>query len=298
MKKKPLIAYFSILVLISGGFIAGIKLMGKSGNYLAGPYMFGPAISAFFTRLFFYGNRFSDAHLRLGRWRDYLRFWAITLGIVLVSYVVYTLFGSISWDFSGGTFLLRLKDQMAMTGKDINDLPAGLTPKAMLVLFFIGGLTIFNIPMTLTGFGEEFGWRGFMFPQLYRIRPWIGFIIGGLIWFAWHLPLLLVMPGGAELSPWQQTLNITVLAVGSVFTFIFFAYVYARSGTIWLASFVHAVFNNGSQSFSYFASVDNQLLANLGLAVTMFCVVAVLFLRKDFEIFDTFFSGEKGTTDG
>ena len=53
-----------------------------------------------------------------------------------------------------------------------------------MIVALIGGLTVFNIlPGVVAGFGEEFGHRGFMFPQLYAIKPWIGLIIGGLIWY-------------------------------------------------------------------------------------------------------------------
>ena len=86
MKKRPLIAYLALLTLISGGIIVGMKQMGKAGNYLAGVYMLGPAIAAILTRLFFYEARFRDAHLGFGSLKDYLRFWGITLVVVLISY--------------------------------------------------------------------------------------------------------------------------------------------------------------------------------------------------------------------
>ena len=294
MKKRPLIAYLVLITLMSGGFIIGMKQMGQAGNYLAGAYMLGPAIAAIITRLFFHEARFKDAHLGFGRLKDYLRFWGITLAVVLVSYVMYTILGSISWDFSGATFLTQLEDQMALSGQSIDELPAGLTPRMMLFIFLVGGLTIFNIPLMITGFGEEFGWRGLLFPQLCRARLVAGFVIGGLIWFAWHVPLTLVMPSTVDFTAWQHICNGIVLAIGSIFTFVFFAYVYARSGSIWVASFVHAVFNNGSRSFSYFATVENQILANLGLAITMLAVVAFLYSRKEFEVFEEFFTKEEG----
>ena len=287
--ERPLTAYLILVSVFSGAFVIAMKLAGESGNYLAGPYMFTPAIAALFTRLFFYEKKFKDARLGFGRWRDYFRFWWITLVVVAFSYIIFTLVGAISWDFSGDTFLGQLKEPMEMSGKSINDLPEGMTPKMMLILFFAGGLTIFSIPMTLTGFGEEFGWRGLMFPLLYRDGHLLrGFVIGGLIWFAWHMPLMIVMPSPEGLTAQYHILNALVLAVGSIFTFVFFAWVYVRSGTIWVASFVHAVFNNGSRSFAYFTKVENQLLANIGLAATMLLVVAFLFWRGELKVFREF----------
>jgi len=59
----------------------------------------------------------------------------------------------------------------------------------------------------IMGFGEEIGYRSFMFPQLFKIKPQLGIFIGGLIWFAWHLPLPLVIPQTAQYPLWQNSLN-------------------------------------------------------------------------------------------
>jgi membrane protease YdiL (CAAX protease family) len=182
---------------------------------------------------------------------------------------------------------------MALSGRNIEDLPTGFTPGLMLLIFFVGGLTIFNIPLIFVGMGEEFGWRGFLFPQLCRSRLAGGFIVGGLIWFAWHLPLVMIMPTKVDFTLGQHLLNGLVLAVGTILSFIYFAYVYAKSGTIWVAALAHTVFNNGSRSFSYFATVEDQLLANLGLVVTMFLVLALLFLRQELAVFEKFLAEER-----
>ena len=96
--------YLVLVALISGGFVIAMKTIGERGNYLAGPYMFAPAIAAFLTRTFFSERGFSDARLGPGRWGDYFRFWAITVGIVVLSYIFYTITGSIEWDAGGDTF--------------------------------------------------------------------------------------------------------------------------------------------------------------------------------------------------
>jgi len=295
MRKSPLAIYLFSLFVLCSAVIVGAKMLGQQGTYLAQGYMLTPAIAAAFTRLFFYKPRFKDANLRFGRIKDYVRFWLLSIGITVLSYALFTVLGGITWDFTGQTFLERLAQQFAATGQDINaPLPLGLTPKTMLILYFVGGLTVFNIiPGIITGFGEEFGHRGFMFPLLYQIKPRVGIIIGGLIWYAWHLPLALVIPQTAHYPLWQNLLNYIILAVGSVCTFTFLAYIYVKSESVWVTSVAHVALNNAGASFSYFAVIKNQVLANLGLTLTMIIVVAVLYWRKDLNIFAAYFAGKR-----
>ena len=266
-------------------------MLGQQGAYLAQGYMMTPAIAALIVRLFFYKPRFKDANLRFGRIQDYLKFWLISIGITVLSYALFTVLGGITWDFTGQAFLERLAQQFAAEGQDITaTLPPGFTPQMMMIIFFVGGLTVFNImPGIITGLGEEFGHRGFMFPLLYQIKPWVGIIIGGLIWYAWHLPLALVAPQTVQYPLWQTLLNFIILAIGSVCTFTYLAYVYVKSKSVWVTSVAHIVMNNSAASFSYFAILQNQVLANLGLTLTMMIVIAILYHRKELSIFTEYF---------
>lgn len=287
MNNKTLAVYFALLVALCAGFILGAKMLGEGGAYLAQAYMLTPALSALLTRLFFYKPRFRDAYLRFGRAGDYLKYWLYSLGITGLSYIFYTLLGAIRWDFTGEIFLDRLAAQFAATGQNIaNTLPRGFTPQLMLVLFFFGGLTIFNIfPGIVTGLGEEFGHRGFMFPALYRIKPWVGLVIGGLIWYTWHLPLVLVIPQVEKMPFWLGLLNVTMLAVASICTHTYLAYVYVRSRSIFVVSIAHISMNNAAAALSYFVVIQNQVLANAGLALTMLVVMTILLTKNSFRDF-------------
>lgn len=291
MKNKSLIAYLVIITLISTIFVMLMKMLGQQGNYLAGVYMLTPAIAAIITRVFFHNQKFKDANLKLGKLKHWFLFWGVAIGITLLSYLIFTLLGAIVWDFSGQTFLSKLSEQMASFGQNMTELPKGMTPFMMLLFFAIGGLTIFNImPGIIMGFGEEFGWRGLMFPALYKIKPWIAFIVGGLIWYAWHIPLGLVLPATESLKIWQSVLNYMFLGTGTICSFIFLAYIYVKTESIWITSFVHIVLNNSARSFSYFVSVTDQFMANLGLMITMLIVVAVLYFSKEWKIFRNYFN--------
>lgn len=297
MKKSPLVIYFLILLVLSSAVIVGAKMLGQQGAYLAQFYMLTPAITAIITRLFFYKPKFSDANLRFGKLSDYFKFWIISICITALSYALFTLLGSITWDFTGQVFLDRLAEQFAAAGQDINaSLPHGLTPMTILLLYFVGGLTIFNIlPGIITGFGEEFGHRGFMFPLLYKIKPWVGIMIGGLIWYGWHLPLVFVVPQTTQYPLRQHMLNFIILAVSSICTFTYLAYIYVKSKSVWVTSLSHIAMNNSAASFSYFAVIQNQVLANVGLALTMIIVVAILYLKKDLGIFQEYFQDNHGS---
>ncbi len=299
MKSKSLAIYFIILFVLCAVVIVGAKMLGQQGAYLAQVYMLTPAIAAILTRLFFYELRFKDANLRFGRIPDYVKFWILSVGIMALSYVLFTLLGSIYWDFTGNAFLERLTKQLAASGQDITaTLPPGFTPQMMLMIYFIGGLTVFNIfPGILTGFGEEFGHRGFMFPLLYQIKPWVGIVIGGLIWYAWHLPLALVVPQTVDYPLWQTLLNLVVMAIGSVCTFTYLAYVYVKSESVFVTSIAHIVMNNSAASFSYFAVIQNQVLANLGLTLTMIVVIAILYYKKELDTFAKYFAPDLFATE-
>ncbi len=105
MKGSSLAIYFAFLVAFCAAVIAGAKMLGQQGAYLAQLYMLTPAMAALLTRLFFYKPRFSDANLRFGKIRDYLLFWFISISITALSYILFTALGGITWDFTGQVFL-------------------------------------------------------------------------------------------------------------------------------------------------------------------------------------------------
>jgi membrane protease YdiL (CAAX protease family) len=287
---KSLIAYLIIIALLSGLFIVGMLAFRQYGAFLAQGYMLLPAIAAIVTRVFFDPQKFTDAHLRLGRWRDYLKFWLWGLAISALTFLVYSLSGAGVWDFSGQLFLDHLAAQFAAVGQDINTAtPTGLTPQMMLWLYFFGGLTIFNLmPGLITGFGEEFGWRGLLFPRLYQLRPWAAFIIGGLIWYAWHLPLMLVVP--QQIDPPSLLILLPILALGSICTHTYLAYVYVKTNSVFVTALAHITLNNAQASLSYFFDVRHMLLANMGLTLVMLMVVAFLGIAGRFKAFEQYFS--------
>ncbi len=291
--------YLALVAALSAAFIGGALALGANGNYLAGMYMFGPALAAILTRAIAHRPRFRGAGLHPGPVRAYLPFWAFGLGVVAANFLAIQIAGAVRWDLTGDAALARIDQLAAQTGQGMPDPPAGMTPRDMLLLFTVGGITLFNIlPGLLIGFGEEFGWRGLMFPALYRLRPWLAVVVGGLIWYAWHVPLLLVVPSTAagETDPLSTAVRIVALAVGAIATHTVFAYAYARSGSIWIASLVHGTIDNASRSGSYWVIVVDQYRADVAVAVSMVVVVALLAATGELRWIPRFFGRSRTAT--
>jgi membrane protease YdiL (CAAX protease family) len=280
MKHKSLTLFLVLVTVLSLSFVILVRLAGRGGPYLTQAYMLVPASSALIVRAFFDEHKFADANLRLGRLRHYVQFWAFGLGLTVCFFALYTVFRAGQWDFTGDAFLRNLSQQLEAFGQDVDlteTLPPGMTPRTMLLVYFVGGLTVFNVlPGLITGFGEEFGWRGLMFPRLLEISPWMAYLVGGLIWYAWHLPLALLVPQQVPSRPTQWASLLVVMAVGMVCTHTYLAYVYAKTRSIFVVSLAHIVMNNASASFGYFFVVEDQLMANVATVLVMVVVTGVL----------------------
>jgi len=85
-------------------------------------------------------------------------------------------------------------------------------------------------------------------------------------------------------------MNIFILAIGSICTFTFLAYVYIKSENIFVVSVAHVTLNNVARSFGYFVIVQNQIMANIGLTITMLIAVAVIYFSKDNQVFKNYFN--------
>ncbi|MCR4690632.1 MAG: CPBP family intramembrane metalloprotease [Lachnospiraceae bacterium] len=117
----------------------------------------------------------------------------------------------------------------------------GLTIETYLIISVIMSLTtapIFNI---LTAIGEEVGWRGALYPYLKeRFGKTTGRVIGGVIWGAWHWPLMIL--AGFEYGTdyfGAPVLGLFIFPIFTVFFGILTDHVYEKSGTILMPALIH-----------------------------------------------------------
>ena len=108
-----------------------------------------------------------------------------------------------------------------------------------------------TVMVSIGALGEEIGWRGYMIPkleELFGLKKAI--IIGGIIWGIWHFPANYIGHNfGTDYwgEPWSGFL---VFSIYTVFIGALLVLVTKKTGSIWPATFLHAVNNSGANILS------------------------------------------------
>lgn len=95
-------------------------------------------------------------------------------------------------------------------------------------------------------FGEEFGWRGYLIPQLEKLMPLpAAVIVGGIIWGLWHAPLTISGHNLGVDYPGFPYLGIFLMCADCVCMGAFLTLLTRRTKSVWPASVAHGM-NNGA----------------------------------------------------
>lgn len=111
------------------------------------------------------------------------------------------------------------------------------------------GSLLTSFVLTLpAGFGEEFGWRGYLLPRLvqrYTLRT--ALLVHALIWWAWHIPFMVRIGSrieGMETNIWIPiAATLLVSLIPAMMNAILFAYVWTASQSLAVVSVYHAAYD-------------------------------------------------------
>lgn len=197
--------------------------------------MFMVALSAFITRAFVERKGFHDVGWNLGHISWYLAALLLFVFLWLGPPLAALPFGKLSLNQNLN------KDEM------------------LVIILSLGGFSL------LAGFGEEFGWRGYLIPRMLRERKRSRevLVLIGLIWGVWHCavdigPLIKALVEGE--ASWVSLIVPTLLhclqsIAASVALSLIFGAVWLKSRSIFLSSFFHGYYigvrDSASLIFSY-----------------------------------------------
>jgi membrane protease YdiL (CAAX protease family) len=130
------------------------------------------------------------------------------------------------------------------------ELGTGLHSPAQNVVF-TNALILFLVHFVGTlpaGFGEEFGWRGYLLPRLAeKYGPKKGLLVHAFIWWCWHLPVVVGMGWKENLAGTSGLAGALVLIAVSLIPgmlhAVIYAWVWARTGSLIVAVVYHAAFD-------------------------------------------------------
>lgn len=162
----------------------------------------------------------------------------------------------------------------------------GVTIPVLLVITIIQASSYAPLVNGLLGLGEEVGWRGVMYPMLKdKLGRVKGMILGGIIWGAWHWPVMVLAGYEYGLEYWGAPfLGMAMFCLYAMVAGIILDVLYEKTKCIWVPSVGHGAMNAaGSVSFLVFnAEFANQLTigpAPIGIvAMIPYIIVAILLL--------------------
>lgn len=106
---------------------------------------------------------------------------------------------------------------------------------------------------SLSAFGEELGWRGWLLPNLLPLGTWPALLLSGAIWGVWHAPLILLgynyqrtdLVGLLLMVGWCMLLGVVI------------GWLRLRSASVWPAVIAHGAVNASVAAFLMFATPDS-----------------------------------------
>lgn len=117
--------------------------------------------------------------------------------------------------------------------------PQGFNPFLYTILKS-GGIVLLGSVLSIVNlFGEEYGWRGYLQSELFKLGRIRGALLLGLIWGAWHWPVILM----GWNYPGYPLLGLVLMVLGCAAEGVVLSYAVLKSGSVLLATFLHAVGN-------------------------------------------------------
>ncbi|MFQ5432217.1 MAG: type II CAAX prenyl endopeptidase Rce1 family protein [Nitrospinota bacterium] len=257
---------YSVIFLL---WLNGFSLGGKHplyANMALAFIMFLPAISAYIVREYVTGEKQSDAGFSAGPFKYYIQVYFLIPALFVIVYGLTAVFIQAP-DFASYYTLHTAEGNFEVP---IVQLVTGV----ILTTFLTAPLV-----NSLHAFGQEFGWRGFLLPKLLPLGKRKALVISGAIWGLWYGPFVFV---GLHYSD-NLLQGAVMFTVFTMVLGIYIGYLRLVSGSVFLASFAHGVFN--AQFYGpwkpFFPGLDLYLGGITGiLGIAVFLVLAVWILFR------------------
>lgn len=261
---KPLIIFLALVVAFAAFFEAAIVTFGP--GLLTLGLMWSVGLSAMLA-LKMSGHDLSSLGWKWGAARYHL-----------IAFAMPILYGGIAYFGAGAAGLITFP-----SAEGVANLPRALgfqslqEPIGFLVAIAVVA-TIGMVTSMSSALGEEIGWRGFLTPRLTALTGFVwATLITGLIWAAWHLPMVVLSNYNAG---GDRTFEIASFVVMVVAGSGVYAWLRLESGSLWPAATLHASHNLFIQSLLDPLTTRGEnsvtMVSEFGVVLAAVCVLASL----------------------
>lgn len=179
-----------------------------------------------------------------GKWKWVLAAWLGPVALTVLGAALYFLCFPGRLDLTGKMYL----DQLEASGGQaaLEQYRAQALPASFFVLVqAAAALTYAPLINTFVSLGEEVGWRGAMLPRLKeRFGRRNGWLLGGLIWGAWHWPVMILAGYEYGLAYWgAPVLGPLVFCLFTTALGLLLDLLYEKTRCIWIPSLGHGSVN-------------------------------------------------------
>jgi membrane protease YdiL (CAAX protease family) len=277
-----LITYGLSLLLAGVFYLAGGRLNTTSGFLMAVVYMYMPLLGTVIVQKLIYKKPILKPlgiKFKVNRW------WIVALVLPIIisglTFLVSILFPEVTFSPSLAGMIERYETTLPLEAvEQLKQLE--LNPSLLLLMIgqtVIAALTINN----LAAFGEEVGWRGFLYQELDISGFWQKSTFIGVIWGLWHAPLIVQGHNYPNYPTWGAFMMIVFcILISPLFT-----YIRNQSGTVLGASLLHGAVNASAGLAVMFVKGGNELLVGItglaGFVVLVGVNLGLYFLQNNSE---------------
>lgn len=256
--RKHILIFVALTFAITWGMLLIMTLCGiqygssESVLVLAG-CMIVPAVCSILTRLIT-KEGFSQMLLR-PKFKGHMRYYAmgayLPFLLILLGAAVYFLIFPSSFDITASA----MSSSLLASGVPAQQL------QLVIILQIVQGVVLGPFINLIFTMGEELGWRGYLLPRLvHDVGAGKAMLISGLIWGAWHAPMIALGHNyGIDypLAPW---LGIVMMILFCVSLGCILSFVTLKAKSAWPAAMGHSMINAIAALPVYFCIAPNVLV--------------------------------------